>query len=466
LRDTIFISHANPEDNEFSRWLALQLIKMGYPVWCDLIKLKGGEDFWRDIEKSIRERTVKFIYVLSQSSNVKEGPLQELAVAKKIARIEKLKDFVIPVRVDSLPFSDINIELHRLNTISFESGWARGLKVLQEKLAEDSVTTSPDFTASTVASWWREQFSAERGVVTQEEELLSSWFPIDSLPKELYFHLLFGSEAAKREELPETDIPYYPHHRSIVTFASRKDFEGVRIGDEVVADTQRYLTEDLLNGKHSNYIMDGTQAYNAIIYILDLAWRRAMRKRGLLLHEMANSACSFYFVKDQLEKDKINFIGIEGKPAHRKIMGFRRMKTRDGVDRMRHWHYAISAKPQLYPVLSYSVRGHVLFSDDGKTIWESDKRLHKARMSQCRSWWNDDWRDRMLATMDWLSNGDHTVSVELANDVDVKVSRSPTVVKSPVTYIVPGGAENLVPVEDTEDSEYLGDDFKDEEEDE
>jgi hypothetical protein len=25
MRDTIFLSHASPEDNEFTRWLALQL---------------------------------------------------------------------------------------------------------------------------------------------------------------------------------------------------------------------------------------------------------------------------------------------------------------------------------------------------------------------------------------------------------------------------------------------------------
>jgi hypothetical protein len=465
LRDTIFVSHANPEDNEFSRWLALQLIKMGYPVWCDLIKLKGGEDFWRDIERAIRERTVKFLYVLSATSNIKEGVLQELAVAKKVARANQFTDFVIPLRIDNLPFSDINIELHRLNTISFESGWAKGLKVLQEKLAEDGVPTSPDFTPSTVTSWWREKFSAERGMVSQEEDLLSNWFPIDPLPKDLYFHLLFGSEAARREELPETDIPYAIHNRSIVTFASRKDFEGVRIGEDIVVDTQRYRTEDLLDGKHSNYIMNGTQAYNAIIHILDLAWRRMMKKRGLALHEMANSTCSFYFVKGQLDKDKINFTGIDGKMSHRNIMGFRRMKSSDGTERMRHWHYALSARPQLYPVLSYSVRGHVLFSDDGKAIWESDKRLHKARMSQCRNWWNDDWRDRMLAAMSWLGGGADTIDVELASDAIVRVMRSPIVVKSPVTYVVPGDV-NTLNTEDLEGPEDLGDEFEDEEEDE
>ncbi|MBZ5503834.1 MAG: toll/interleukin-1 receptor domain-containing protein [Acidobacteriia bacterium] len=43
--DTVLISHAT-EDNEFTLWLALQLAKEGYRVWCDLTKLLGGENFW------------------------------------------------------------------------------------------------------------------------------------------------------------------------------------------------------------------------------------------------------------------------------------------------------------------------------------------------------------------------------------------------------------------------------------
>lgn len=41
-RDTVFISHAYPEDNQFTLWLALRLAREGYPVWCDLTKLLGG----------------------------------------------------------------------------------------------------------------------------------------------------------------------------------------------------------------------------------------------------------------------------------------------------------------------------------------------------------------------------------------------------------------------------------------
>ena len=65
----VFVSHANPEENEFARWLTLQLANEGYPVWCDQTKLLGSEKFWEDIEGAIKNRTAKFLYPKQHSAN-------------------------------------------------------------------------------------------------------------------------------------------------------------------------------------------------------------------------------------------------------------------------------------------------------------------------------------------------------------------------------------------------------------
>jgi len=96
----LFLSHANAEDNLFTRWLSLRLAREGYPVWCDLTKLLGGEDFWRDVEAALRDRTAKFLFVLSKTSNQKQGTLDELALARKVGK--QLQDFIIPLRIDDL----------------------------------------------------------------------------------------------------------------------------------------------------------------------------------------------------------------------------------------------------------------------------------------------------------------------------------------------------------------------------
>ena len=71
--DMVFVSHVNPEDNGFARWLALQLANEGYPVWCDLTRLLGGAKFWEDIQNAISNHTVKFLFALSRPSNTKSG---------------------------------------------------------------------------------------------------------------------------------------------------------------------------------------------------------------------------------------------------------------------------------------------------------------------------------------------------------------------------------------------------------
>jgi hypothetical protein len=86
MRNKVFISHATPDDNDFTKWLSLKLIGLGYEVWCDLLELSKGGDFWNNIEKEIRENTCKFLIVLSSISNKRDGVLKELAVATKVKK--------------------------------------------------------------------------------------------------------------------------------------------------------------------------------------------------------------------------------------------------------------------------------------------------------------------------------------------------------------------------------------------
>jgi hypothetical protein len=153
VKDVVFISHANPEDNAFTRWLSLRLASLGYRVWSDVTQLLGGEDFWRDIEKAIREDTVKFLYVLSRTSNHREGSLLELKVAHDVRKRDKLHDFIIPLHLDDLPFNEVNIQLSSLMAIDLSKRWAEGLKQLVAKLEKDGVPKNPRFNRDAVVSF-------------------------------------------------------------------------------------------------------------------------------------------------------------------------------------------------------------------------------------------------------------------------------------------------------------------------
>ena len=53
-RTALFISHAAPEDNPFTLWLGAKLAALGYEVFADILRLRGGDDWERILESAIR----------------------------------------------------------------------------------------------------------------------------------------------------------------------------------------------------------------------------------------------------------------------------------------------------------------------------------------------------------------------------------------------------------------------------
>jgi hypothetical protein len=121
-----------------------------------------------------------------------------------------------------------------------------------------------------------------------------------------------------------------------------------------------------------------------------------------------------------------------------------------GQIRGRHWHFGFSADVQLGPVLAYIIRPHVLFSDDGKNIWSSTDRLHRARRSVCRNWWNDRWRDLILASMYWLAQkqDEDELVITLSPDVNLRVLIKPITFESPISYDESSASESPLSDED------------------
>ena len=445
----VFVSHANPEDNLFAQWLVLQLATHGYAVWSDVTRLLGGEDFWNDIQKAIANRTLKFVFALSRASNKKDGTLQELAYAKEISKKleSQIKDFIITLRLDDIPYDEIDIRINRLNHISFQDSWAKGLAQLLSKIEEDKVPTNPNFTPSAVTTWWRTQFSGEIGIKKEPEELLSNWFPITSLPEDIYFHNVSRRSAGKLE-LDEQNLPYPAVHEGIflITFARAKDFNG-KLGNEMYiarAGEPRKLSEVLEQdkdfGKH-------------LFRLLRLAWEHSLRERKLHVYELASNARTFYFTKGQLPGDKIFFKGVDGERTWRAMVGYSsRTNPKTGITTTRYWHFGLQLRPLVHPVQAYVMKPHVVFTNDGMTVWQSKKRLAAARRSQCKDWWNNDWRDRTLAATSNLANQDGDIVLSLGSDVFAKVASWPLMFNSPVSYTDPQilrkGPEDVEPADD------------------
>lgn len=453
----LFISHANPEDNEFARWLSLRLAAEGYPVWCDLTQFLGGEDFWTDAELAIRTKTIKFIYVLSRTSNTKAGPRAELQVARNVERDAHLTDFVIPLRIDDLPPRESNILIAQTNSIACHNRWAEGFSQLLAKLEKDGVGRSDAFGPKSVQDWWRKAFDSAEGVRPEVDTLVSNWYPISSLPP-LRYHELSRSTPGAIEIPGQLPYPGVLHNQYLLSFADAECFAGcLGRATAIIATSDRTIGEPSSPGRPR--ILPEREERDRLTDLLRQSWASFLTTRGVPTYLFANNAAAFYFRDGFAPDNRVSFqLTDGGRKSHRQMVGFKTIaKATDGPAQLRYWHFGVQAKPMIWPVMAYVLKSHVLFSDDGQTIWPSKENLHRARRSQCKNWWNADWRDRQLAAATWLSESSPSIRLQVGRSEFVEVSAGPLLIDVPVSYTEIRSEEQSENVDNQSDGELLDD---------
>jgi hypothetical protein len=133
-RQALFISHANPEGNDFTIWLGAKLAAAGYQVWADVLRLKGGDDWQRKLEDGLRNRACKVLLVANQHSVDKQGVRNEIQIASDVARKIGDSRFIIPLR---LGMFEAPFLIAHAQYIDFSHGWSSGLHELLSALQDE-----------------------------------------------------------------------------------------------------------------------------------------------------------------------------------------------------------------------------------------------------------------------------------------------------------------------------------------
>ncbi|UBM60041.1 toll/interleukin-1 receptor domain-containing protein [Marinilongibacter aquaticus] len=444
MRKKLFISHATPIDNAFTQWLSLKLIALGYTVWCDILFLEKGVDFWKVIENEIRQNTIKFLLVCTSESLEREGVLQELAVAKSVKRSLGDEAFIYPLVIDkNLKYSDLPVEIIRLNSIDFKASWAKGLQDLLQALEKEQVVPNPPSPEKSKVVY-DQLFTLGRTVVNREEIFDSSWFQIEELPVELRFHRF-------RHNIPrgfKPEMVQYPAVRFgeyIATFAWEYDFIDVWPKTETYRNSESIripIGAILADEYESDFIRKG-EAKRIVVQLLNQAFEKNFRSEKVTQYSMSNKM-AYWFRKGVLEKDKHNSVLMVGKIKEN------------------NWHFGIAGSAKLYPFPSYSISSHIFFTSDGIQLIESSSRQHALRRKQGENWWNDKWRKKLLTFMNYLSHEQDTITLEVGSEEKILLSKTPVQFQSQVTYEDPNSDDILS--EEEELAEMMDNKKSDEEE--
>lgn len=426
MRNKIFISHANPDDNDQARWIGLQLMTLGYDVWCDVFNLKGGEKFWKEIENEIRTNTCKFLYVLTKNSNQKEGCLNELSVAEAVEKVTLDNRFILSLHFDpDLSYDNVNINLKRKIDLNFKTDWQQGLKDLLEIFDDEpkvAIKANPDF--DLIHNYWNAIYLNDRKPIERNETYSSNWFSFLKFPENLYMHNFKGM-IPKGFDWNKMPFPTYGYKRLTVTFGSSYAFADQlpKTKSYNQKNSRIYNTLKVIDDGYEDDFISNRTLLNIINNLISTGFVCSMQHRDILSYGMAGKV-AFCFPKDINNEKMFSYGQLVGKLKER------------------NWHFAFSGFPDMRHKV-FVLQSHILLSENGSLL--SSKKVQQAgRRKQGGSWWNKHWKHKLLSSVSNLVDTDGILKIEVGDNNFVLVSGIPISFKSEVSYIDPDEAKEAL----------------------
>ncbi len=399
-RDTIFICHATPEDNDFVRWLGARLTGHGYKIWADMFGLKGGTPFWNTIEDALREHACKVIFVASKASvdPKRQGVRNELSVADAVRKATRDAAFIIPVRVDDVAFGDFPILVHQLNAIDFSTGWGPKLIELLDTLETANVFRSKGDQSLEFERWRQDAVKTAAAISTEQEPVLTSLLPVSSLPGQVRYLRHNADSTAIAAALRLSGVPFSSFYKLLITFAD-VDKINATLPKPMIAEQRAVVPlEAFLSGDVSEVTSPRrNDANNIVTTLLRQHVERHLLSRGLQLLQLRGSG-AYYFPDGLVASNKIPYTAASGRRTNKNVVG---RSERNRV----YWHLAMKVGVVLGPPAFVRFKPYVAFSADGQTAITDAKRTSPIRRRFCKNWWNQHWRQLYEAFVVWLADG-------------------------------------------------------------
>jgi hypothetical protein len=405
-RDHLFISYAT-EDLPFVEWLTLRLTAEGYKVWCDRIKLLGGESYPKDIDAGIKWRTFLFLAVLSHHSIKKPNPLKERTMALNLAR-QRNENFVVPINLDGISPTDLDWMVSDLTFISFHLGWADGLKQLLKLLEVSNAPHELDNGRSVASSW----FEAPQFVTRKQERLWLNVAEVKELPRDMYRYKT-GTFIPEEERLQL--LKQWPHVNEGQAFWAFEE------PPQEFHDKYGF-SED---GHRRNWNL--TRATDAglrhlAVRLLNESLKSIALARGL---KLSSDGKIYYFPDGLLVNNRLTFEGYDRKRTWVNSVGVRNFRTLTGKESCRYHlvpHMRVWLDHEIGSVIL--VRVHLFLTNlDGQPI--QGKAAQRRRKRICRSWWNHHWLTRTLAMLQFLAGEQSNILVGQKRTQQLVISKYP-----------------------------------------
>ena len=421
-REAIFISHASPEDDAFAIWLGAKLAAMGYEVWADVLRLKGGDDWQRKLENALRQRACKMLVVSNPLAVEKQGVRNEILIGTEVAR--KIGDdaFIIPLRLE--PF-EAPFPIAHAQYIDFSRGWTQGLSELLETLQETYRVPRKDGDHDTI---WREVHLVHgKTLVNSPEELVSNWLSINLLPEKIRYYEFNGHIPLSPylERMDDAPWPLKTFRDGLLAFATLNELKSHFGPTLPVMLAKEMPVKDFLN---CGWPELGIRFFDAQSHFTDLS-RQAFDifflQRGLQSYVLSGLQKAWWPPIDVAPTTKISF-------NWGSMAGLRQIQGVSLKQRM-NWHFGVSITVRSRPLPHARFISRLVFTEDGHNPFNDLAKMHRLRRSFAKTWRNARWRDMLLAFLHWLARAQDQLSIPVSSNECIVFNLPPIVWQAPMS---------------------------------
>ena len=429
MRETVFISKATPEDDEFVLWLAPRLEAEGYTVFADILSLEPGDRWRKRVTDTLQNRAIKMLLCCRDATLTKDGVQEEIEIAEDL--VKELNDprFIIPLRIE--PYKKI-FGIGELQYVDFVGSWAQGLHDLLDTLEKKGVPKSTE-ELKINPNW--EAYKKRLAIEVEErtETLTLNWLRIIETPDVMRYYTPTGSidHSLLLGTCQNSQYPAEVYLRGFFSFMLPEEIacEFAHL-TKFTVHSEYELNELLANGSASPDIRP-REARNLVISMFRKAWENFCRSKDLLEFAYSNQL-GFHITKEHVKLGKRVSWG-------RQVQ--RRNSMLRNISRGKVWQYGLSASPSLWPFPHFKLKSRVLFAElsnkEAGNVFEEADLQHRYRRSICSSWRNKAWHGRLMAYIELLSLQSESICLPVSKEVCLRLDSQPVLVTSPVTTVLP-----------------------------
>jgi hypothetical protein len=431
-RDILFISKATPGDDDFALWLAPRLEAAGYKVFADILVLEAGDRWRKVLTTTLQERACKLLLCCSDATLSRDGVLEELGIGLDLAKSEKDPRFVIPLRLE--PFKKV-FGMGELQYVDFERGWAEGLSKLLEMLKRQKVPRAG--TPSINPNWESYRRRSAIPLIDEPERLTSNWLRMASVPDEIHFYEGSGAllASAVQRLVREAKFPVALNGSGFLTCALPDEIESEFSHLGRFRRTHSISFMEFVERGSDKLGIARQDASNIMVAMVRRAWEAYCVERGLLSYQYAD-AVGFHVSGAQAKLGERVPWGQQGE---------RRSSMLRNEARGHVWQYGVTGTPAFWPLPHLKLKSRVLFAPphegDAGSPYDNPRKQHRLRRSGCKGWRNKQWRGRLLAFLEMLSEDSAFISLAMGPNASIKLVAQPMIFTSPVTTKLPDAME-------------------------